>query len=144
MYSGVTSEHTATEHSPSPRDSQATTSNYCFVLLAGTAIVVSLFTRRPDALLHAQFWAEDGKYFYAYAYEYGCRSILFTQLGYFLTLQRLVALVSLLVPLRIAPLIMNAVAIVIQALPPTFLLTRRFALVATVPARVFMAFLLLA
>ncbi len=143
MYSAFASEDDISEHPQVIRATHSINSDSQFLLLFFILILVALFTRRTDALLHAQFWAEDGKYFYAAAYEYGWRSLLFTQLGYFLTLQRLVAMLSLVVPLSFAPLIMNLVAIAIQALPPTFLLARRFAFVGTIPVRLFMSLLLL-
>ena len=74
--------------------------------------------RRPDALLNAQFWAEDGAFWYADAYNAGPWISLFQpENGYFQTISRLVAGISLLFPLRDAPLFFNVAAITIQALP---------------------------
>jgi hypothetical protein len=85
-----------------------------------------LFARRPDALLHAQFRAEDGHVWFADAYNLGWWTALFqTHTGYFQTLPRLAASLALLVPLALAPLVTNLVAIGVQALPVNLLLSAR-------------------
>src|ERR1039457_6186574 len=77
-----------------------------------------LAARRPDAIFHSQFYAEDGHVWFADAYNLGWWPALFrTWTGYFLTLPRLAAALALLVPLLRAPLLLNIVAICIQALP---------------------------
>src|SRR5438552_16115464 len=43
------------------------------ILIAAFLIV---FSRRPDAILNAQFFAEDGPRWYADAYQFGVRSLL--------------------------------------------------------------------
>jgi hypothetical protein len=87
------------------------------------ALIVS---RRPDALLHAQFFAEDGSIWYPQAYMLGWFKALFhSQDGYFQTLPRLGAAVALLVPFRFAPLLENLIAIGVQALPVNILLSGR-------------------
>jgi hypothetical protein len=93
------------------------------VFLLAFAIVLS---RRPDALLNAQFYAEDGAIWYPAAYEFGLRSLLMPVAGYLHTFTRLVALVSLLFPLALAPLVMNLCAIVVQILPVNVFLSSRF------------------
>lgn len=93
------------------------------VFLAACAIVIS---RRPDAIYHAQFWAEDGHVWFADAYNYGWWAALFrTQDGYFQTLPRLAASFALVVPLSVAPLVLNLVAAALQALPVNLLLSSR-------------------
>src|SRR6266851_5375764 len=59
---------------------------------------VLLFARRPDAILHAQFYAEDGAYFYSDAYQFGWRCLLMPYGGYLSTLLRLIGLLAQLVP----------------------------------------------
>jgi hypothetical protein len=87
------------------------------------AIIVS---RRPDALFHPQFWAEDGVVWFAQAYNDGWWQSLFrTQVGYFQTLPRLVSALALLVPLSLAPLLCNLVALAVQAIPVSLLLSAR-------------------
>jgi hypothetical protein len=85
-----------------------------------------LFSRRPDAILNAQFWAEDGKYFYSDAYQYGWHCLLLPYGGYLNTLLRLIGLLALLCPLAFAPLVMNLCAMVIQILPVNLFLSTRF------------------
>ena len=46
------------------------------VFLAAFLVV---FSRRPDAILNAQFWAEDGKFWYADAYHFGAHSLLMAE-----------------------------------------------------------------
>jgi len=83
--------------------------------------------RRPDAVLNAQFYAEDGAYWFADAYRVGLHSLLLPQTGYLHTLTRIVALVTLLVPFSYAPLVMNLSAMAVQILPVNVLLSSRFA-----------------
>lgn len=85
-----------------------------------------LFSRRPDAFLNAQFWAEDGKFWYADAYQFGLRSLLMAEAGYLHTFPRLVGYLALLFPLALAPLVMNLCAIVFQILPVNLFLSSRF------------------
>lgn len=94
-------------------------------LVFGAAFVLFL-SRRPDAILNAQFFAEDGKIWYAHAYQYGLRCLLIPDGGYLHTVSRLIALVSLLVPLAYAPLLMNLCAMALQILPINFFLSSRF------------------
>jgi len=85
-----------------------------------------IFSRRTDALLHAQFWAEDGKNWYRDAYQFGFHSLLMPQDGYLQTLSRLIALLALLFPFHLAPLVMNMCAITVQVLPVNVFLSSRY------------------
>ena len=88
----------------------------------------AVISRRPDAILRPQFFAEDGMFWYADAYNSGwLHALLVPHTGYFQTLPRLAAALSLLVPLVSAPLLLNIIAIVIQVLPVTLLLSPRLA-----------------
>ncbi len=108
-----------------------------FLFLIAAAAVVS---RRPDAVLHAQFFAEDGRFWYADAYNTGWLHALFLpNTGYFSFLPRLAASVSLWLPLQLAPLFLNLVGIAIQALPVPILLSARLANWASLPVRAAMA-----
>jgi hypothetical protein len=87
-----------------------------------------LFLRRPDGILHAQLYAEDGHVWLADAYNLGWWRALFElHCGYFQTFPRLGAAIALLVPLAFAPLVMNLLAIAAQALPVNLLLSSRSA-----------------
>lgn len=90
------------------------------------AAFLILFSRRTDAILHAQFWAEDGKYFYADGYHYGWRCLLLPYGGYLHTTPRLVGLLAQLVPFASAPLLMNLCGIAFQILPLNIFLSSRF------------------
>lgn len=117
-------------------------------LLATMAAFASLlvFTRRPDAVLAAQFWAEDGKHWYADAYNLGPLVALFLPHdGYFQTISRLVAAASLLVPLQAAPYVFNLAALALQVLPAVFFVSSRSAaLVPSLAIRMAIAVLYLA
>jgi hypothetical protein len=90
------------------------------------AAFILLVLRRPDALTNAQFYAEDGKYWYADAYNFGWRCLLLPVGGYLNTLSRLIGMFSLLFPLLRAPLVMNVCALAMEALPINVFLSSRF------------------
>jgi hypothetical protein len=92
------------------------------MLLAGALIV----SRRPDAVTHAQFWAEDGKLYYANVYNHGLLATLVVpQDGYFQELPVLAAGLAQIVALAFAPLVTNLIAIAVRVLPVGLLLSRR-------------------
>jgi hypothetical protein len=98
---------------------------HCVLFLFSVAVLV---TRRPDAVFHAQFWAEDGHVFFADAHNLGWGHAMFhTNVGYFHAVPRIGAALALLVPLASAPLVLNLIAIAIQALPVNLLLSARSA-----------------
>lgn len=87
-----------------------------------------VISRRPDAVTHAQFWAEDGYVYYTNVYNHGLlRSLLVPQAGYLQEFSVGAARLGLLVPLARAPLVTNLLAIAVQALPAALLLSRRAA-----------------
>ena len=93
--------------SPPPRSADRAmrrASAHLLVFAAAFGVAVS---RRPDALLHAQFSAEGGTVFFAEAYNYGLASILMPvpHAGYLQIFQRLIALLASLFPLSAAPLV---------------------------------------
>lgn len=86
-----------------------------------------LFLRRPDILTNAQFWAEDGYFWYKNAYEDGIFFSLVNPMnGYFQSISRLVAGFSTLLPLDYAPLFTNASGLLIRSLLVWFFLSKRF------------------
>jgi hypothetical protein len=89
-----------------------------------------VFSRRPDALLNAQFFAEDGSIFYRDAYQLGLHSLLLTYGGYFHTLLRLTAVLARAFPFAWAPLILNLVGITIQVLPVNVFASSRFSYIS--------------
>jgi hypothetical protein len=99
-----------------------------------------LVTRRPDAVFHAQFWAEDGRIIYADAYNLGWWTAIFRGYdGYFDLFPRLIASLTLLVPLSLAPIMVNLIAIFVQAAPVNLLLMARSAGWGTLACRLTLA-----
>lgn len=97
-----------------------------WVGIVGVSIAL-LLLRSPETITHPQFWAEDGTFWYADAYNQGgFSSTLHSYGGYFQTISRLTAWLSLAVPLHNAPLIFNIIALSIQLLGPIILLSGRF------------------
>jgi hypothetical protein len=87
-----------------------------------------VFSRRPDALLHAQFYGEDGAIWFAQAYNWGpWKALFWIYNGYLHMFPRLIAAGALLGPFRHAPLIENLAALALQAIPANILLSRRSA-----------------
>ena len=103
-----------------------------FHLILFLTAFLLIFSRRPDAVSNAQFFAEDGQRWFADAYNLGWRSLLIPDEagGYLHTVPRLASLLSLLFPLAHAPLVLNLFAIVVQILPVTFLASSRFSTIA--------------
>lgn len=108
--------------------------------------LVLLLSRRPDAFLNPQFYAEDGRVWYADAYNYGVLYSLITpEAGYYQTISRIVAIISLLVPLVFAPAIFNFAAIAIKAIVVNFLVSSRMSeLVPSFGYRLAIAFVYIA
>ena len=107
--------------------------------------MAAIFSRQPDLLLHAQFFAEDGWVWYQQAYNLDwVRSLGIAQAGYLQTFPRLVAGIALLFPMQHAPLIMNLAGSVIQALPVLALLSRRCVPLGSLPVRMLMVVVYLA
>jgi hypothetical protein len=109
-------------------------------ILIFACVFAAIVTRRPDALFGAEFYAEDGTVWFAQAYDFGVlHALLIPHTGYFQTLPRLTAGLALLVPFSLAPLAMNLVALIVQALPVNVLLSARSAGLATLGLRSAMA-----
>lgn len=117
-----------------------------FWLLLISVCVAIVIMRRPDAVMNPQFWAEDGKIWFANANNLGAlHSLLLPQDGYLQTVSRLVAAVATVAPIKFAPLVFNLAAIAIQILPVMLLNGRRGrALMPSVAARIVMSLLYLA
>jgi hypothetical protein len=99
-----------------------------------------VISRRPDAVLHAQFCSEDGRNFFADAYNLGgWQALLHTYAGYLHTVPRMAAGLALLVPLTMAPLVTNVIAILVQAVPVNLLLCARSAAWGSLRYRALMA-----
>lgn len=96
-------------------------------LIAVFAIALLLiFLRDPSLFTRPQFWAEDGKIWFAQAYNQGwLHSLTIPLSGYLCILPRLAAGAALFVPFRWAPLILSLEGILLQALPVPILLSAR-------------------
>jgi hypothetical protein len=126
-----------------PRANSSLVSWQHFVVFLASALIV--ISHRPDAVLHPQFWGEDGATFYADAHNLGAWSVLFhPYAGYLHIVPRLVAAIAQMLPLAAAPLFFNLVAILVQVLPVNFFLSSRFTSLATMPTRLLLSFLYLA
>lgn len=105
-----------------------------------TFSAVLIVLRRPDAVTNPQFFSEDLAIWYADAYQHNwLTALLVPYAGYFQVLPRLAAAVSLLVPLHLAPLVLNLIGISIQCLPVCYLLSVRSAEWGSLPCRVSLA-----
>ena len=95
-----------------------------FITVFIISVIVTIL-RRPDILLNAQFWAEDGHVWFTHMHHDGWASLFRSRDGYFQTVSRLAAGVAMLAPLEHAPLVMNSVFITVKALLVSLLFTRR-------------------
>lgn len=112
------------------------------MLIAAVLVV----TRRPDAVFHAQFYGEDGATYYANMYSHGLwDSVVTPQAGYLQLVPVLAAWVAQVVPVHLAPLVMNATAIGFMVLPVGLLLSDRARAISTrLRVRVLLALLVVA
>lgn len=109
-----------------PSETATKSSKIAFHVGVFLIALLILFSRRPDAILNAQFYAEDGTFWYADAYNHSWRCLFMAEAGYLHTVPRLVALFSVIFPLALAPLVMNLVAFFFQILPINLFLSSRF------------------
>ena len=106
------------------------------VVMVAAVFVGALCSRQSDSLRHPQFWAEDGTVWYAQAYNLGWfRALAHPESGYFQTLPRLVAAISLMFPVANAPLVLNIFALATEAAPAVFLISSRFSNLGTLRFR---------
>lgn len=100
-----------------------------WLLLTGVVLVSALvvYWRDPTVFTHAQFWGEDGIYWYGQAYNQGpFRAFFEAYAGSLQTGMRIVGGLSLLLPFRLVPLFFALSAAAIQILPVVLLFTDRF------------------
>lgn len=94
--------------------------------LAVPALALALLVaRRPAALLHADFWAEDGWRWYPDAYNDGWRTLFSPYAGYLQSVCRLVGLAAQPFPLSWAPAIFSLSALAVQVAAACLLLSSR-------------------
>ena len=144
MPSQLDSTATLPEQPSSAGSDGAAFNRWYWLFLFWFCAALIMASHRPSNFLQPQFWAEDGHVWYEQAYQEGLlRPMLHTQAGYIQTFPRIVADVTLLVPLHIAPLLMNIVSALIGGLPAVFLLSSRAAGWASFRVRVAMALMYL-
>ena len=86
-----------------------------------------LFFRRPDILLDAKLWAEDGTIWYAAANKEGWLSAMLSpQDGYFQTISRIVFGMAQAIPFESVPLFANLIGLAIRAALVGFIFSGRF------------------
>ncbi len=85
------------------------------------------FSRNPDNILNAQFWAEDGVSWFADALNtnYSISTLFYTYTGYLTVVQRLTALISGIFSLYWQPYVYSVIALCIQCLPLVYLWSTR-------------------
>ncbi|HTV07743.1 MAG TPA: hypothetical protein VMD97_01705 [Candidatus Aquilonibacter sp.] len=111
-----------------------------WLVLGFVLACIAMVSRERSLFFHAQFYAEDGKIWFAQAYNVGwLRPLLRPDGGYFNTVQRLIADLALLVPLRWAPLAMALGGLFLQGLPVPILLSSRCRNWAPLPFRILFA-----
>jgi len=94
-------------------------------LLSCLLFAVLIFGRNPSVILDAQFWGEDGWFWYPEAHEYGWHSLFMPHTGYLQTDDRLIALLGTCLPLAWNPLLFAASAFCFQWLVPVFVASSR-------------------
>ena len=113
--------------------------------LPACLLIYLVWQRCPTVISHASFWAEDGWVWYPQCYAAGWQCVLIDHTAYLQTVSRLVALLSLLGPLADAPKVFALSALLMQAAPAIFLLSRRMArAIPSFPMRMALALLLVA
>ena len=85
-----------------------------------------LILRRPDALLMAQPWAEDGAFFLSEALQNSWGSIFELHGSYLHVIPRIITIFSLSTGLENAPFFMNLTTIVISSAVGIFFATKQF------------------
>jgi hypothetical protein len=85
-----------------------------------------LFSHNPRKLLAPEFWGEDGAIWYTGAYTKGFFALASPEGGYLNSLQRLIAELSLPLPLHLVPFFFALMALLIQVLPFAFFAGARF------------------
>ena len=102
-----------------------------FQALPFRAMLLLLFAvlvcaRMPEIVLHGRFWAEEGRFFFFDAWTMRWEHALLTPVGGYLNIVANAAgVLAQRVPLRDAPFVTIAIALLFQSLPAVVLLTAR-------------------
>lgn len=84
-------------------------------------------TRAFHWLSNPQFFIEDGPEFYGPAFNYGLSTLTREYASYFHAVHRILALIALLFPLRYGPLVMELLALGVEAGTAALILSKRMA-----------------
>ncbi len=95
-------------------------------LLLYSCMLVILFLRRPDSLINATPWAEDGPIFLQQAIEHSYLSLATLYAGYLHTVPRLVTLFAIQFGLKDAPFVMNLFALIIATISISHIFSKDF------------------
>lgn len=93
-------------------------------LLAFAAAFAGLIIKTPGAISHAQFFAEDGVIFFTSQFGHTWPRLLTPYAGYLHTIPRLVAWLASFFPYAQAPLVYNAMAMLLDAWAVAYFATR--------------------
>jgi len=94
----------------------------CFALF-----FVLVCTRATHWLANPQFYIEDGKEFYAPAFNEGVHTLWRAYASYYHLVPRILSLIAAAFPVRYGPLVLELLALAIQAVSASFLVTARLA-----------------
>lgn len=128
-----------------PSRAVAITSSGVTYLLATFSVIAEIVLRRPDMLLNAQPWAEDGKIFIEQQLSSGLNAWVTTYAGYFHIIPRMVTWITFYLStwsgagILYMPVLMNLSAIVIASFTISVVCLPRFQWMASVPWRVAIA-----
>lgn len=107
------------------------------VLLVVIAVMV---LRKPEFLYYPRFWAEEGRDYFAFAYNNPFwKNYLYPQFGYYTLYNSLATSLAVLFPLEVAPLVTTYCAFAVQAATSAFVLWSRNSLLDTMPKKIVMA-----
>ncbi|MCG6205956.1 hypothetical protein LPW26_14990 [Rhodopseudomonas sp. HC1] len=94
----------------------------CYLLVFAGLVVV----RIPHAIVHGRFWAEEGSIFFANAWHLSwSEALLAVHTGYLNLTANAATLLASFFPLTHAPLVTGVIALLIQLVPPSLILTSR-------------------
>lgn len=96
-------------------------------ILISTIGGLGILSRSISAVLHPYFWAESGAIFYSDAWNHGLSSLLQPYAGYPVLLPRVLSAVAVHFPLRFGPAIFLVFSLIVQIVPITILVSKRFA-----------------
>lgn len=95
-------------------------------LCAAIVCGVLIFMRTPQALLRAEFWAEDMTEFFLSAMHLGAKSVLTPVYGYLFLVERLVAWVATFLPVLWAPYVYAGFCFLVTTLTSCYLMRDGF------------------